>query len=144
MANKRDKLEKRAKELNLTFVPETTDDELEQLISDFEDNGTPQQDPEGADGLGTFGDDYKFYKSSLVPGLSVQIGDEPERDEIPQRVRFTPYSFFIEEKGETVQVGYLATDESDAIEVLADDPNVEEIDENEYREALKTGTRAKL
>jgi hypothetical protein len=90
-----------------------------------------------------FGSDFKFYKSSLA-GLSVRIGDEPERSEQPTKVRFVPYSEFDEAKGEHNTVGYLATDEQDAIEVLADDPNVTEIEESEYREATENGKRAKL
>lgn len=90
----------------------------------------------------SFGSDFKFFESTL-PGLGVRIGDEPARDEQPQKVRFVPYEFFDEEKGDHYSLGYLATDEQDAIEVLSDDPNVKEITEDEYREATEKGKRAR-
>lgn len=108
-------------------------------VPNFNKEEATQEDSEKE----TFGSDFKFYKSSLVPGLGVRIGDEPNRDGVPQKVRFVPYSFYDEEKGETIRVGYLATEEQDAHEVLSDDANVEEIDEKEYRDALDKGTRAK-
>lgn len=89
----------------------------------------------------SFGKDTKFFKST-VAGLSVQIGEEPDRDEQPTTVRFVPYEFFDEEKGDHYVVGYLATDEQDAIEILADDVNVEEIDEKEFKDATENGKRA--
>lgn len=136
MASNREKLEKKAESLGLKFVPETTDEELQQLINDFQNNDTEQEGQE------TFGSGFKFFESQL-PGLSVQIGDEPDRDEQPNLVRFTPYEFFDEAKGDHYSLGYLATDEQDAIEVLSDDFNVKEITEDEYRKATSKGKRAR-
>lgn len=131
MSNKRKKLEKKAEELNLSFVPETTDEELEQLIADF-----------GADVDNDA--DTKYYRSKLLPGLSIQIGDEPGRQEQPTEVRFTPYAEKDEKTGDTNRVGYLATDEPDAQEILTDDANVEEISKEEFEQATENGTRARL
>lgn len=89
-----------------------------------------------------FTKDTKFFKSSIA-GLAIQIGDEPSREEQPSVVRFTPYEFRDEKRGENYTVGYLATEEQDALEVLADDPNVTEIDEKEFRDVLENGKRAK-
>lgn len=89
-----------------------------------------------------FTKDTKFFKSRIA-GLAIQIGDEPDRDEQPSVVRFTPYEFRDEKRGENYTVGYLATEEQDALEVLADDPNVTEVDEKEYRDVLENGKRAK-
>lgn len=136
--SKRKKLEERAKELGLSFVPDTSDEDLQQLINDFQNDDESNDKPDSQE----FGSDFLFFKS-LIPGLSIQIGDTPERDQQPDYVRFTAYEFFDEKKGEHFSVGYLATDETDAIEVMADDPNVEEINEAEYREATETGKLAK-
>ena len=134
MATKREKLESRATELNLEFVSSTTDDELQQLIDDF----SPENDP------ANFGSETKFFKCLTLPGLSVQIGDSPTgQQDQPQHVRFTPFEFFDEEKGDHYRVGYLATDEQDAIEVLADDPNVIEITQAEFLDDTTNAKRAK-
>lgn len=134
MATKREKLEDRASELGLTFVPATTDDELQELINDFQNQEEEQ----------SFGEGYRFYKSTTLPGLSVQIGDSPTgQQDQPQHVQFTPHEFFDEEKGDHYKVGYLATDEQDAIEVLADDTNVTEISESEYRDETQNAKRVK-
>lgn len=137
MSNKRKKLEKRADELGLTYVPDTSDEDLEQLINDFDetDEQSEEQDDDNAD--------TKYYRSRTVPGLSVQIGFEPERDEQPLEVRFTPYEYRDDNKGEWVRVGMLATDESDAQEILDDDPNVEEISKKEYYDFVGKNRRAK-
>lgn len=131
MASKREKLESRANELGLSFVPATTDDELQELINDFQN----QDEESEREGL--------HYFKSQVAGLSIQIGDEPARDEQPSTVRFTPYEFFNEERGEHYTVGFLATDEQDALEVLADDANVEEISKEDYEKARQEGKRSK-
>ena len=131
MASKREKLESRANVLGLSFVPATTDDELQELINDFQN----QDEESEREGL--------HYFKSQVAGLSIQIGDEPARDEQPNTVRFTPYEFFNEKRGEHYSVGFLATDEPDALEVLADDANVEEISKEDYEKARQEGKRSK-
>ena len=123
MATKREKLEAKAEELGLSYVPSTTDDELQSLINDFQNNDESDRD-------------FKYFKST-ISGLSIQIGDEPGRDEIPQEVRFKPYNFFDEEKGDHYQLGLLRTDEPDAIEVMDDDPNVTEITQDEYEQLIE-------
>lgn len=84
-----------------------------------------------------FNSDTRFYKSS-IPGLAVALPplDEEDRSELHQEVKFTPYNFFDEKKGDHFQLGLLATDEFEVLEVLADDPNVEEISEEEYQQLL--------
>lgn len=129
MSNKRKKLEKKAEELKLSFVPETTDEELEQLIADFD---TPEEDNA----------DMKYYRSKGLPGLSIQIGDEPGREDQPTEVRFTPYQEK-DKNDDAIRVGYLATDEQDAQEILSDDPNVEEISKEDFEKATVNGKRAK-
>mgnify|MGYP001009278483 CR=1 FL=1 len=107
MATKRENLEKRAKELDLNFVPETTDDELQELINDFqnddEDNG-----------------DVSYFKSSNF-GMDVVVGDpDPTKGEVAHKVvSFVPY--FIEKKGVEgkLKVGYLKTSNGSAIKKLA-------------------------
>ena len=128
MANNREKLEKRAKKLGLSFVDDTSDEELQDLINDFQ-NDNPD-DQEG------FGDGTCFYKSSIA-GLSIPVGDPEDNGGVQLHVSFQPYEVFDEKIGERYRVGYLATDEQDVQEVLADDINVEEISEEEYLEATE-------
>lgn len=132
MSKARKKLEERADELGLSFVPDTSDEDLEQLITDFEFE--EPTDPSA---------DMKYYRSPNLAGLSVQIGDEPDRTEQPTEVRFSPYEERDKKTGDLKRVGYLATDEQDAQEILGDDPNVQEITETEYREATENGTPAR-
>lgn len=80
----------------------------------------------------------KYFKSRLA-GLQVVVGqpDTKKGEVAPKTVDFTK----VEEKyqGDRVYVGYLATDNKRALEVLANDPNVEEIDQDDYEQATKTG-----
>ena len=103
----------------------------------------PQVPNNSQDDKQEFSKDTKFYKSNIV-GLSVQIGDTPEAGEEQQTVRFKPMRFFDERAGNHYVVGYLATDEQDAIEVLEDDVNAESIDKAEYEKAMKDGTPAQV
>lgn len=123
MASKREKLEEKANSLGLSFVASTTDSELEELIKDFD-----TEDQEGT----------QYYKCLNIPGLSIPLGDEeaPSGADLKE-VRFQPYEAFDEEKGEHYRVGFLATNEPDVQEILADDANVEEISEEEYKEATE-------
>lgn len=84
-----------------------------------------------------FTSDTHFYKS-VVAGLAVALPalDPEDRSELHQEVKFTPYTFFDEKKGERYQLGLLATEEPDVLDVLTDDPNVEEISEEEYQQLL--------
>lgn len=134
MASKREKLEARAEELGLSFVPETSDEDLQELINDFQNDNSDSEAVESGEDDREFTPDTAFFRST-IPGLSIQFGDEPERDEQPQEVRFVSYEQFDAARGEHYRVGYLATDEADAIEVLQEDLNVTEIDEADYRAA---------
>lgn len=125
MASKRDKLEKKAKKLGLEFVPETTDDELEQLIADFDSD-----DDSG---------EQRYYRSS-IPGLAVSLSESDDRSEVGvDEVRFKPFQLWDEKKGEHYKVGLLATDEPEVIEVLEEDSNVVEIEQDEYEKLIEAG-----
>lgn len=77
-----------------------------------------------------------YFKSLLIPGLTVVTGEPLEGQVAPQSVRFTPYD--IKPKvGDTVTIGYLKTDDAVAIEKLRADSNVEEIEKDEYTEYTK-------
>lgn len=124
MASKREKLEKKAKELGLEFVNSTTDDELEQLIADFD----MQDDGE-----------KRFFKST-IPGLAISLSESEDRSEVGvDEVRFQPYQLWNEKKGEHYKIGLLATSEPEAIEVLDEDTNVVEIDEDEFNKLAEEG-----
>lgn len=143
----RTKLEKRAKELGVSFNSDQSEEELRQLVVEAEASAeTDAQELEAEKAAEqeqeVFGEGTKFYKSVLA-GLSVQIGDSPERDEQPNMVRFQPYEFRDEARGENYTVGYLATDEPDAQEILDDDGNVEEITEKQYRDQTSSGKKAR-
>lgn len=71
-----------------------------------------------------------YYRSKLS-GLSVIVGGATSDNPEPQYVRFN--AFLEKEAGDPIKVGYLATDNEIAIERLAQDPNVEEIDQSEYK-----------
>jgi hypothetical protein len=121
MANDRKKLEDRATELGLTFVADTSDDDLRQLISDFED-----------DYSNDYGPDHKFYRSK-ISGLSVITGAPKKGDVKPQEVRFVPYEGR-DAFDNTVKYGYLATANGSAIKKLSVDPNVKEISRRQFEE----------
>lgn len=127
MATKREKLEKQAEELGLSFVPDTTDDELQQLIADFQD----EQDDE----------DTKYYRSN-IHALSVVVGDpDPTKGEVAHpTVDFVP--FWVQQKGVqgpgpdgAVKLGFLKTKDGSAQKKLAGDTNVTEISKTEYEQA---------
>lgn len=81
----------------------------------------------------------KYYRSS-ISGLSVEVAppDESKGEVAPQTVRFAPYRE--KEFGDVTKVGYLATDNKVAQKKLANDPNVTEIDEDEYNKATGEGS----
>lgn len=81
----------------------------------------------------------KFYKSSIA-GLSVSLGTSDPEDRTTvgvDEVKFKPVSFFDEKRGEHYQLGFLATADSYVQEVLDEDPNVVEIKQAEYDEAVQ-------
>lgn len=84
----------------------------------------------------------KFFKSVTIPGLSVQYGDTPAPNEPQQLVTFQQRKFFDDRTREHYIEGYLATDESDAIEVLTDDVNVTEISKDDFEKAMKDSVAA--
>lgn len=67
----------------------------------------------------------KFFRSN-VSGLIISTGEDTS-------VRFQPY--YEKYQGDDVRVGYLATADERALEVLAEDLNVEEISEKEFVKA---------
>lgn len=68
----------------------------------------------------------KYYRCSEFSALSVK--QEGER-----LARFQPY--FEKWQGETVKVGYLASDNEKVQAILADDINVQEIEEADFKKA---------
>lgn len=81
----------------------------------------------------------KYFRSSIA-GLEVVIG-QPDRDlgEVaPKTVRFVPYRE--KEFGDVVKVGYLSTDDTVALKKLLNDPNVTEIEKDEFDK--NTGEKA--
>lgn len=96
-----------------------------------------QQD-EQQDNTEQFGADFLFYKSSVAGlGVALPAEDPEDRSELHREVRFVPYEVFDEKTGEHYRVGYLATDDPDAQELLSEDLNVEQIDEEQYKEATE-------
>lgn len=77
----------------------------------------------------------KYYKSQ-ISGLTVILGSPKNGEVEPEKVRFSPFEE--KEDGERIKVGYLATDDERAHERLAEDPNVEEIDKDEYKKRTDT------
>lgn len=143
MSNNRKKLEKAADDLGVDYKADTTDEGLQKLINEAQNKagGEPAQDPEGADGLGIFAEGTVFYKSN-IPGLDVQLAEPEDRSDVGvENVRFQPYEFKNKENGEKYKLGLLATDDQDAIDILSEDPEVTEIDENEYRDLATEGEK---
>lgn len=79
----------------------------------------------------------KYYRSRLS-GLQVVVGEaDPARPaEAPKAIRFVPYVEKFE--GDKVYVGYLVTTNEVAQAKLANDPNVEEIDKEEFEKSTKS------
>lgn len=98
--------------------------------------------PENNEPKEKFSKDTKFFRSPHIVGLSVQYGDTPGPGEQQQVMTFQPRKFFDERTREHYVEGFLATDESDVCEVLADDINVVEISKEEYEKAMKDGVPA--
>ena len=82
----------------------------------------------------------KYYTCREFAKLNVEIGeaDRTKGETQAPSVQFVPF----EEKweGDKVYVGYLETDNATAQKILANDPNVEEIEKDQYERA--TGEKA--
>lgn len=80
----------------------------------------------------------KYFKST-ISGLAIQL-NEPDNDDRTDigvdEVKFVPVRFFDEARGEHYELGFLATDDEYAQEILAEDSNVTEINKSEYDKAL--------
>lgn len=84
----------------------------------------------------------KSYYKTMIPGLAVRIMENEDRDVTgTEKVRFVPYEFNDEKRGEKYRLGLLETDEPEAVEILDEDHNVTKIDAEEYAELVKTGKR---
>jgi len=87
-------------------------------------------------------DQKKYYRTRLS-GLQVVVGKlDPTKGEVaPPTVKFEAY----EERyqGDKVSIGYLATDNSVAIEKLKNDGNVEEISQKDFEDATNEEKGAK-
>jgi hypothetical protein len=124
----REDLEKKAKELGLSFVPESSDSDLEKLIKDFE---SEDKDPT-----------KKQYYKTATAGLAVSLSDSDERGSVGvDEVRFTPYELWDEKKGDHYRLGLLETDEPEAIEILDEDSSVTNITQTEYKNLIKDGKK---
>lgn len=75
----------------------------------------------------------KYYVNRSYSAGSVTVRNDD--GEAVETVRFVPY--FDTWKGDQVRVGYLATDNKNAQETLANDESVEEISFSEYKLALR-------
>lgn len=84
----------------------------------------------------------KYFRSKIA-GLSVVVDQTPEEGQIaPQIVKFTAYRERI--FGDETKVGYLATDNARAIELLTADPSVEAITKKEYDASTDVENGARL
>lgn len=80
------------------------------------------------------------YYRTRISGLAVQVSpSDPENPIAPEVVRFQP----VKERyqGDQVTVGYLATDDKRAIEILKTDGNVEVISKDDYNKAMGIKTK---
>lgn len=83
-----------------------------------------------------FGGEVKYYRSTIA-GLSVSLSEAEDRSIVGvDEISFTPVTTHDEEKGEDVRLGYLATDEPEAQEILEDDASVTEISKADYDKAM--------
>lgn len=82
-------------------------------------------------------DSGKKYFRSTIAGLAVAVGAPKVAGADHEQVRFTPYNY-ITDMGEVLRFGYLETDNKRAIEVLANDPNVTEIDQENFEKYTDT------
>lgn len=130
MAQTKQELLDRALELGLDVDEENTKDDIQAALDNYDAENS------------TAGEDDRYFKSA-ISGLTVPFPalDNEDRSELEKSVRFTPYLYKDEAKGEDYKLGLLATDEPDIIEVLEDDINVEEIDEKEYQELVEAGKK---
>lgn len=130
MAQRRDKLEKRAEKLSVEFTAETTDEELQIAVDQAQVDLDEEKRQEAEQEDST---DTQYFRSDIA-GLEIVIGDpDPAKGEVaPKTVSFVPY--WQQKKGieGSFKVGYLKTDVGDALRKLADDPNVEEISKDEF------------
>lgn len=87
--------------------------------------------------------DQRYFKSSN-DGLKVLVGNRNEDGtHDPDLLDFVSFTRYTEKfQGDTVRVGYLATDNERAIEVLSNDPYVTELSQEDYDKAVESATRA--
>jgi len=80
--------------------------------------------------------EVRFYRSRLS-GLSISLRDDVTLAD-PSKVEEIRFVAKTEKfQGDTIQVGYLATDDVRAFPILENDFNVEEISEKEYNDSVK-------
>ena len=83
-----------------------------------------------------FSGDVKYYRSTIA-GLSISLSESDDRSIVGvDEISFTPVTIHDEEKGEDVRLGFLATDEPEAQEILEDDASVVEISKADYDKAM--------
>jgi hypothetical protein len=137
MATNREKLEEKAKALDVEFDPEITDDNLLKLINEAQNKAN------NSSSQASSGRSFNYYKSK-IDGLAVQVG-APEHagttPELHQEVKFTSYLQFDERHGDHYRIGLLETDDPDVVEALADDPNVEQITKKQYKELIDASNK---
>lgn len=152
MAKKED-LIKEASELGIPGLdPDMTNDQLQTAINDFkaekeaEEAAAQEDEPEVDENEVPFEpaenlqNGVKYYRSTL-PGLSVAVEEPEQRSDLLNEIHFQPVEHWNEQLGDHYKLGYLATDEPNAIEILADDQNVTEITWEQYWAATELGER---
>lgn len=84
-------------------------------------------------------DKTKYFKSR-ISGLEIVVGDPPEDKSSldHEKVRFVPYREKFQ--GDNIKVGYLATDNARALEILATQPDVQEITKKDFDQATGEGS----
>jgi hypothetical protein len=82
--------------------------------------------------------DMRYFKTT-IHGLQVVVGDpNPQKGEVaPKTETFVPYYILEPGKEGQQRYGFLATDSGSAIKKLAEDYNVTEITEDEFKEATE-------
>ncbi len=124
------------------IVQQEENNDLEEVSQDQEapETEAQQQEENEEDKGSTF---ELCYKCVNIPGLQIQYGETPDRSLQPNLMAFTPLKFWNESKGETYEIGYLCTDETDVQEILSEDPNVEMISKKEYKEAFSQAKKGR-
>jgi hypothetical protein len=75
-----------------------------------------------------------YWRSRQASSLRIRVGEPENPGGTAEYVQFTPVTQRWD--GDSVLVGYLATDHPDANDILAEDGTVEEISQREFEEVF--------